>query len=96
MLLEGTSWDMEITFGQGFGKNRMERYMPLWFELGIPGPGALVSPVRIGREGGQKRTYVSDELPEGVRHSGEMEREGRGEGDPGPDLSSKAAVPGAL
>jgi hypothetical protein len=52
MVLKGTSEVMEVTFGQGFGRNNMERYMPLWFELGISGPGALVSPVRMGREGG--------------------------------------------
>jgi hypothetical protein len=53
-VVKGVSSDMAVTFGQGFGRNEMDEYMPLWFELGIPGPDALVSPVRIGREKGTR------------------------------------------
>jgi hypothetical protein len=29
MVLKGVYKDMEVTFGQGFGRNDMERYIPL-------------------------------------------------------------------
>ena len=58
-VIKGTSSDMEITFGQGFGRGGMEEYMPLWFELGIPGPGTLVAPVRIGKEKGVRRLITA-------------------------------------
>jgi hypothetical protein len=49
------SSDMEVTFGLGFGIDGMEKYMPLWFELDIPGPGALVAPVRVGHKEGTRQ-----------------------------------------
>ncbi len=52
--MKGVSSDMAVTFGQGFGRNEMDEYMPLWFELGIPGPGALVAPVKIERAKGAR------------------------------------------
>jgi hypothetical protein len=48
------SSDMEVTFGLGFGIDGMEKYMPLWFELDIPGPGTLVAPVRRGHKEGTR------------------------------------------
>ena len=32
----------------------MDTYMPLWVELDIPGPGALVAPVRVGHNEGTR------------------------------------------
>jgi hypothetical protein len=40
----------EVTFGQGFGTTRMGQYMPMWFELGIPDPGSLMSPMTVMRD----------------------------------------------
>ena len=57
-FIKGYSGDMEVSFGQGFGATQMERYMPLWFELGISGPGALVSPLG-GRRAGAARELIS-------------------------------------
>jgi hypothetical protein len=96
MVVEGTSGDMEVTFGQSFGKSRMERYMPLWFELGIPGPGALVSPVRIGREGGGRELMSVPNFQKEYGTVGKWCRKAGGEDDPGPYLSSKATIPGTL
>jgi hypothetical protein len=39
----------EIQFGRGFGAGSMEKYMPLWFELGMADPGCLVEPGVVGR-----------------------------------------------
>jgi hypothetical protein len=39
----------EIQFGLGFGTDCMEKYMPLWFEMGMTDPGCLVEPGLVHR-----------------------------------------------